>query len=153
MKIKMQQMMELLLAKFNASMKEHMQEMKAKRKADQAKAKANQEDLLAEMEAKMDANQAKADGKQEEMLARMREDIKSGKEEIRSIVDAWMTYMNEDRNETTACHDAMEGSIKKMEPNSGEKEAVVERQEISNEEVVIHSLKACRSDRGRYIED
>jgi hypothetical protein len=36
----------------------------------------------------------------------------------------------------------MEGSIKKMEPNSGEKEAVVERQEISNEEVAIHSLRA-----------
>jgi hypothetical protein len=53
-------MMELLLAKFNASMKEHMQEMKAEMKTNQAKAKANQEDLLAKREAKMDANQAKA---------------------------------------------------------------------------------------------
>jgi hypothetical protein len=33
-----------------------------------------------------------------------------------------------------------------MEPNSGEKEAVVERQEIPNEEVAIHSLRTCRSE-------
>jgi hypothetical protein len=33
-----------------------------------------------------------------------------------------------------------------MEPNSGEKEDVVERQEIPNEEVVIHSLRACRKE-------
>jgi hypothetical protein len=39
----------------------------------------------------------------------------------------------------------MEGSIKKMEPNSGEKEAVVEQQEISKEEVASHSLRACQS--------
>jgi uncharacterized protein with von Willebrand factor type A (vWA) domain len=51
-----QQMMELLLARMNASMKEHMQEMtprmnanQAEMKADQAKAKGNQEDLLARM--------------------------------------------------------------------------------------------------------
>jgi septum formation inhibitor MinC len=71
--MEMQQIMELLLARFNAIMKEHMQKMKA----DQAKAK---------MEAKMDANQPKEDGKQEEMLARMRENIKSGQAEMRSTV-------------------------------------------------------------------
>jgi hypothetical protein len=54
----------------------------------------------------------------------------------------------------------MEASIKKMGPNSGEKEAVVERQEISNEEVAIHSLGHAktdsdlpRSDEGSYRED
>jgi hypothetical protein len=31
----------------------------------------------------------------------------------------------------------------KMESNSGEKEAVVEQQKIPNEEVAIHSLRAC----------
>jgi hypothetical protein len=41
----------------------------------------------------------------------------------------------------------MEASIKKMEPNSGEKkEAVVEWQKIPNEEVAVHSLRACRSE-------
>jgi hypothetical protein len=36
----------------------------------------------------------------------------------------------------------MEENLKKMEPNPGKKEAVVEWQEISNEEVEIHSLRA-----------
>jgi hypothetical protein len=54
-----QQMMVLLLARMNASMKEHMQEMKAEMKADRAKAKANQEDLLTRTEAKMDGNRQK----------------------------------------------------------------------------------------------
>jgi hypothetical protein len=34
-----------------------------------------------------------------------------------------------------------------MEPNPGEKEAVVERQEIPSEEADIHSLRACREER------
>jgi hypothetical protein len=40
----------------------------------------------------------------------------------------------------------MEANIKKMEPNSGDKEAVVEQQKIPNEEVAVHSLRACRSE-------
>jgi hypothetical protein len=40
----------------------------------------------------------------------------------------------------------MEASIKKMEPNSGEKETVVERQKIPNEEVAVHTPRACRSE-------
>jgi hypothetical protein len=34
----------------------------------------------------------------------------------------------------------------KIEPNSGEEEAVVEQQEISKEEVAVHSPRACRSE-------
>jgi hypothetical protein len=102
-------MMGLLLARMNASMKEHLQEMTARmdasqadKKADQARLEAkigtnrekDQEDLkgmMEEMNAKMDTNQAKAT-KQEEMLAEvssrmdrnlneMREEIKSGQAE------------------------------------------------------------------------
>jgi hypothetical protein len=51
--------------------------------------------------------------------------------------------MKDDQEETTACQYAMETSLKNMEPNSGEKEAVVEQQKIPNEEVVVHSLRAC----------
>jgi hypothetical protein len=36
-----------------------------------------------------------------------------------------------------------EATPEKMEPNPGEKEAVVEQQEIPNEEAAIHSLRAC----------
>jgi hypothetical protein len=38
----------------------------------------------------------------------------------------------------------MEASPEMMEPNPEEKEAVVERQEIPNEEAAVHSLRACR---------
>jgi hypothetical protein len=61
-------------------------------------------------------------------------------------MDAWSAKRKNDRKETMAYHNEMQASIKKMEPNSGENEAVVERQEISKEEVAIHSLKACRSE-------
>jgi hypothetical protein len=40
----------------------------------------------------------------------------------------------------------MEANSEKMEPNPGEKEAVVERQKIPNEEAAIHSLMACRKE-------
>jgi hypothetical protein len=41
----------------------------------------------------------------------------------------------------------METNLENMKPNPGEKEAVVERQEIPNKEVAIHSLKACQYER------
>jgi hypothetical protein len=34
----------------------------------------------------------------------------------------------------------------KIEPNPGEKETTVERHEIPNEEVAVHSLRTCRSE-------
>jgi hypothetical protein len=122
-----------------------------------AKMDANQAGMKA-MQEQMDSNQEKAEAEQEEIKGMMnathermvaftksmREDIKSGQEEIRCIVDAWMTDVNDDRKETTACQDAMEGSLKKIESHSGEKEAIVERQKISNEEVSVHSLRACQ---------
>jgi hypothetical protein len=52
-----------------------------------------------------------------------------------------------DRKETTAYQDAVEDNLEKMEPNPGEKEAVVERQESPNEEVAIHSRKTWRNER------
>jgi hypothetical protein len=65
--------------------------------------------------------------------------------ETKAMRDKRMETRWDDRKESTACQDAMEGTIKKMEPHSEEKEAIVERQEISNEMVAVHSLKACRS--------
>jgi hypothetical protein len=47
--MEMQQMMVLLLARFNASMKEHMQEMKADIKSDR-------EQMLAEISVRMNAD-------------------------------------------------------------------------------------------------
>jgi hypothetical protein len=56
---------------------------------------------------------------------------------------AWLKDLKFDRKETTACQDAMETNLEKVEPNPGEKEAAVERQETPNEEVAIHPLRAC----------
>jgi hypothetical protein len=47
--------------------------------------------------------------------------------------------MKDDRKETTACQDAMEASLRNMEPNSGEKETAVEQHEFPNDEVAVHS--------------
>jgi hypothetical protein len=121
---------------------------------------AKMDDNLARMKAmqeQMDAYQAKTDSDREadqinvqEMMKATQKDTKSGQAEVRSIVraieekmDAWIANMKDDREETTAYQYAMQTSLKKMETSLGEKEAVVERQEISNEEVAIHSLRAC----------
>jgi hypothetical protein len=61
-------------------------------------------------------------------------------------MDAWIAKRKNNGKETTVCHNEMGASIKKMEPNSGEVEAVVGRQKIPNEEVAVHSLRACRSE-------
>jgi hypothetical protein len=117
-----QQMMELLLARINASMKEHIQEMKADRKANQAKANANQEDMLTRME-ETNANQEKVEGststsmrsnqdllsrlearietnreKDQEDLKEMREEIKSGQAEMRSTIRLFRSELNETCN-------------------------------------------------------
>jgi uncharacterized protein with WD repeat len=49
----------------------------------------------------------------------------------------------DDQKERTACQEATEANPEKMDLNPGEKEAVVERQKIPNEETVIHSLREC----------
>jgi hypothetical protein len=41
----------------------------------------------------------------------------------------------------------MEANLEKMGLNPREKEAIVEQQEIPNEEIAIHSLKACQNKR------
>jgi hypothetical protein len=44
---------------------------------------------------------------------------------------------NDDRKESTACQDAMEVNPERKEPNSDEKEAVVERQEVPKEDAPV----------------
>jgi hypothetical protein len=67
-------------------------------------------------------------------------------------MDAWLANMKNDRKETTACQNAMGANLEKMELKPGEKEAVVERQEIPKEEVAIRSLRACRNERMAFQE-
>jgi hypothetical protein len=117
-----QQMMEVLLARMNASMKEHMQEMAARMGANRAEMKADRkadkeymlaemstsmksnQDLLARLEVKIDANRTKTDNTQERMdvnLKEMREEIKSGQAEMRSTLDVWLMDLKDGRKETT----------------------------------------------------
>jgi hypothetical protein len=58
------------------------------------------------------------------------------------MMDAWIADMKDGRKETS-CEEATQANPEKMEPNPGEKEYVVERQKIPNEEAAIHSLRAC----------
>jgi hypothetical protein len=61
-------------------------------------------------------------------------------------MDLWMADMKDGRKEMTACQEATEANREKMEPNPGEKEGVVERRKIPNEESAIHFLRACRKE-------
>jgi hypothetical protein len=94
---------------------------------------------------------------QEQMLAKMeantkaiRKDIKSGQEEMRSIVDALMTDRNNDRKETTTSQEATEVNTEKTEPDP-EMKAVAEHQEVPMEEAVVKSSGTMKKrHRGRH---
>jgi hypothetical protein len=55
-----------------------------------------------------------------------------------------MTDMQDDWKIMTACQEVTGANPKKMYPNPGEKETVMGRREVPNEETSIHSLRACR---------
>jgi gas vesicle protein len=81
-----QQMMELLLARMNSSMKEYMQEMMARMEANR---ESNKEDMLAEIKARIDANTKEMNATQERIntiLKNLKEDIKPSEAEMRSTV-------------------------------------------------------------------
>jgi hypothetical protein len=134
-----------------------------------AKADANREQMLAKMETTQEKTDTSIKANQEQMLARIEEKMntnrKANREELKGMinviqekVDASIANRKDDRKETTAWQDAMEASLKKNGAKFERKEAVVERQEIPNEVVAIHSLLKRdsglpRSDRGRYRED
>jgi hypothetical protein len=137
-----QQIVELLLS-LQAKTDTNQEKADADRKADQEKADANRQ-----------ADRELLIGIMDENAKSMREDVKSGQAEMTSTIrafhekmDAWIANRKNDREETIACHDEMEVRIKKMEPNPGEKKAVVERQEFSNNEVAVHSQRTCQSKR------
>jgi hypothetical protein len=127
-KHKISQMIELLLA-MQEDMKAHQARMEADNKAWREKMRAETEAIRAETETIRARTKATRDKRMEANRDACIEDIKN------------------DGKETTACQDAMEGNREKIEPNPGEKEAVVEGQEICNEEVAINSLWACQNER------
>jgi hypothetical protein len=83
-----QQMMEVMLARMNASMKEHMQEMTARMDANQE----NQES----MEAKMDANQVEIRSTVCAIRSELQKTIQHGMKVVIQPIQS-------ERDETTAC--------------------------------------------------
>jgi hypothetical protein len=126
-----QQMMELLLARMNASMKEHIQEMtarmdanqaemKADRKADREKDREDLKEMLAEMNAKMDANEASQ--------ARMEAKLDASHKKMMAMLDAH--------------HERIMAPVGNMEAtdfnaNPEEKESIKEQQEIYKEDAAV----------------
>jgi hypothetical protein len=80
-----------------------------------------------------------------EMLKTMQEKADADRKAFKEKMGALIANIKIDREETTAYHDEMEARINKTEPNSGEEETSVNRNEIPNEvvEVAIHSQKTC----------
>jgi hypothetical protein len=79
------------------------------------------------MKAKMKATQAETKAILAEMKARREKMMEA--------------QTNDDRNEWTACQDVMEANPEKMEPNTEENEAALERQRVHKEDTAIQSQK------------
>jgi hypothetical protein len=98
--------------------------------------------MLAKMSSNMKTMQKKADddrkSDREVLKGIMDANTKSLVRAFHEKMDACVSSRRDDREVTMSCQ--------KMEPNSGGKEAAVERQKIPNEEVAIHYLRTCRSD-------
>jgi hypothetical protein len=158
--MEMQQIMQML-AKLQASQDYYQEKMAADRKADKEERrkanqeflarmkedrKADQEDLLARMD-NMYAKMAKAD-KQEEMLTEINAKTKAILADTKARRDKRLeANTNDDRNESTACEDVTEDSPEKMEPNPQEKEAVVEREDVPNEDIAVIPVKGLKKRR------
>jgi hypothetical protein len=56
-------------------------------------------------------------------------------------MDEWIADMKYGQKEITACQEAVGANPEKMVPNPGEKEVIVERQKIPNEEAAILSAE------------
>jgi uncharacterized protein YhfF len=69
------------------------------------------------------------------------------KTEHQKMMDAWIADVKDGQKGRTACQEATETNPEEMRPNPGEKEVIAEWQENPNEEVALHSLRACQNKR------
>jgi hypothetical protein len=130
------------------------------RKTDQEKSDENMET----MQARLDAWQARMDANHEmrmtRRVARLTERRNDRKETMACLEQTEARLEVEDKPasvDTTpeVAHGQevpLEADLEKIEPNPGETEAVVERQEIPNEEIAIHPLRGCRNE-GRACQE
>jgi hypothetical protein len=137
-------MMELLLARMNASIKEHMQEMKADKKADQARMEAktnanrgrDREDLkrMEEMNAKMDGNQAEM----RSILCTFSTELKETIRQMRTTIQSVRSELDEmiARNKAT-----------ETEPDPRMMQSIEEHQENRKGEVAVMPVREPRKRR------
>jgi hypothetical protein len=146
-------MMVILLARINASMKEHMQEMtarmdanqaemKADRKADQPRTEANKEDMLAEISARMGVNTKDIESSQ----AKMRSTVCTVRSELEDTIQretrAAIKCVRSELDEKTACNGATE-----TEPDPGIMQSIEEHQGIPKEDAAVMPIGGLRKRR------
>jgi hypothetical protein len=106
--MEMQQIIELLA------------EMKADRKAVQAKAEANQEEMLARMEEKMNANMKTMQEKPDTTRKADREELKGMINAFQEKMDAWIVGIRDDRKKRTSCQEKTEARLECEDPISAD---------------------------------
>jgi hypothetical protein len=85
-------------------------------------------------------------------LKELGEEIKFGQAELRSIVNAWIEDMKDDRNETMSCPITTEACLNSKELNTEDMEFAVHHREVPTEEVAVKSSGAMKKrPRGRHL--
>jgi hypothetical protein len=101
---------------------------------------ADREDLKEMMEEMMNLN-----------LKEMRDEIKSGEAGMRSMVNAWIANLREDRKETMSCQVTTEAFLDSKELNPEEIESESKRWEVPTEDAVVKPAKGRKKrHRDRY---
>jgi hypothetical protein len=111
------------------------------------------ERLLAEIRADRKAYREQL----QDRMKTYQEDLKSDQAKMivafKKKTDAMIANIKDARKKTTACQEVTRANPEKIEPNSGEEETAVNRHEIPNEEIAVHSLRTCQSERAASQED
>jgi hypothetical protein len=119
----MMEMMERLLATINAD----REERRANRKIDKEEINTNNKTIMAEIQAKADVN-----------LKEMRKEIKSGQAGLRSMLNAWLTDIKNDRKETMAFLEKTKARLEVEEPASEDRTPeVAHDEEVPKEDAVV----------------
>jgi hypothetical protein len=138
----MKEMMYANQAKADASLKEIKEDMKANQAKPDAHGEADREhmqQMMTKIETDQEEMMARMDANQERMNASLRRKIQSGQAEMRSIVNAWIVDMKDDRREIMSYQVTSEACLDSKEINPGDMESEVEHREIRTEEASVTS--------------
>jgi hypothetical protein len=147
-------------------MLELMKSMQEETRTNQAKTDAHREadrehmkQMMAKIETDREEIVARMVANQEKMNASLGEEIQSGQAEIRSLVNAWIADMWDDRKETVSCQITTEACLENKELNAEDMEFELEHWEVpiygrgrseivgNNEEAAQGPASSCRAPR------